>query len=81
MLGFGPLWNSVKPSVKGDASGNVRMTVKATANLRIEDIRPFILPAVMKGVENNEPLDYLTEMRQVCCFLMIDSWGKGGIRS
>jgi hypothetical protein len=52
--------------VKADTSGNVRVTVKTTANLKIEDIRPFILPAVMKGVDNNEPLDYLTEMRQVC---------------
>ncbi|KAL0279012.1 UNVERIFIED_CONTAM: hypothetical protein PYX00_000659 [Menopon gallinae] len=63
---FGPNWNHKKSqseSIRDTIS--VRPNLKLAANIEIEQIRPFILPFVMKCVDRSEPLDYLTEMRQV----------------
>lgn len=30
-----------------------------------EDLRKYIIPPVMRGIDMDEPLEYLTEMRQI----------------
>lgn len=58
----------MKPKIQKskDPTKNSRSALKSAVALKIESIRPFILSPVMKGIDNKEPLEYLTEMRQVC---------------
>lgn len=52
---------SVRPIVN-EAANN--------ANKLYEDLKKFIIPPVMQRIELNEPLEYLTELRQVTVIMM-----------
>ncbi|PSN36387.1 hypothetical protein C0J52_14455 [Blattella germanica] len=45
---------------------SLRPSVEEAAQKKMKDVlQPFIIPVVMRGVELGEPMEYLTEMRQV----------------
>lgn len=44
----------------------MRPAVDAAARMGLkEDLRKFIIGPVMRGIDMDEPLEYLTEMRQI----------------
>lgn len=45
--------------------GTERNSLKFITRLKTEELRPFILTPVMKSIDLNQSLSYLTEMRQV----------------
>ncbi|KAK4883887.1 hypothetical protein RN001_000158 [Aquatica leii] len=45
---------SIRPSVNYAAKMNLK-----------EDLRKFIIPSIMRGIDLDQPLEYLTEMRQI----------------
>ncbi|KAK6624592.1 hypothetical protein RUM44_011451 [Polyplax serrata] len=68
---FGPLWkptnvnNQLDQNNLSDSGGSARPLLKTIPNLKLDDLRPFVLTPVMKSIDLNQSLDYLTEMRQV----------------
>lgn len=44
----------------------MRPSVNAAARMKLkEELRKFIIPPVMRGIDLDEPVEYLTEMRQI----------------
>lgn len=49
----------------------VRPSVNYAAKTGLkEDLRKFIIPPIMRGIDLDEPLEYLTEMRQIVIVFM-----------
>ncbi|KAK9746114.1 Adenylate and Guanylate cyclase catalytic domain [Popillia japonica] len=45
---------------------SIRPSVNEAVKMRLkEDLRKYIIPPVMRGIDMDEPLEYLTEMRQI----------------